>query len=245
MTGSYVDFLKYHTIPKQEAELRRREITRAKGRKVDERIKESAEDMGGFARHIAKRYDLTGTAWKTKEDHKAERQAKGVNYLKHLEKDYTNTNEYRESLRVSAADALGTIPSDPAALASALEDGSPKVRVAVIGALGKLRATSQASKIRDRLDDTKEDVEVRALAARTLGILCVQSAADRLTKLALLARQPVDAADDQIGTAAIDALSNLHPNDIEKRLAPLREKGVRPLLKRAAERAIAEQGTCR
>jgi hypothetical protein len=98
MTGSYVDFLKYHTIPKQEAELRRREITRAKGRKVDEQIRESAEDMGRFARHIAKKYDLTGTAWKTKEDHKAERQAKGVNYLKHLEKDYTNTNEYRESL---------------------------------------------------------------------------------------------------------------------------------------------------
>lgn len=98
MTGSYVDFIKYHAIPKQEAELRRREITRAKGRQVDERIKEAAEDMGGFARHVAKKYDLTGTAWKTKEDHKAEREARGVNYLKHLEKDYTNTNEYRASL---------------------------------------------------------------------------------------------------------------------------------------------------
>lgn len=155
-------------------------------------------------------------------------------------------------VRVSAADALGSIAHDPAAqiaaqasLVSALEDGNPKVRLAAIGALGKLRATSQASKIKDRLDDTKEDVEVRALAARTLGLLCVQSAADRLTKLALLARQPVDAADDQIGTAAIDALAHLHPADIEKRLAPLREKGVRPPVKRAAERAIAEPGTCR
>lgn len=98
MTGSYVDFLKYHTLPRQEAELRRREITRAKGKKVDEKIREAAEDMGGFARHIAKRYDLTGTAWKTKEDHKAEREAKGVKYIKHLENDYTNTNEYRASL---------------------------------------------------------------------------------------------------------------------------------------------------
>jgi hypothetical protein len=155
-------------------------------------------------------------------------------------------------VRVSAADALGSIPSDPAsqataqsALAAALEDGNPKVRLAVIGALGKQRATSQAGKIRERLDDTKEDVDVRALAARTLGVLCVQGAADRLTKLALLARQPVDEADDRIGTAAIDALAHLHPRDIDKRLAPLREKGVRPVVKRAAERAIAEPGSCR
>jgi HEAT repeat protein len=148
-------------------------------------------------------------------------------------------------VRVSAAEALGSIAADPAPLATALEDGNPKVRVAAIGALGKLRATSQAGKIRERLDDTKEDVEVRALAARTLGQLCIQSAADRLTKLAMLARQPVDEADDRIGTAAIDALAHLHPSDIEKRLAPLREKGVRPPVKRAAERAIAEPGTCR
>jgi HEAT repeat protein len=155
-------------------------------------------------------------------------------------------------VRVSAADALGSIAADPAAqnaaqvsLVTALEYANPKVRLAAIGALGKLRATAQASKIRDRLDDTKEDVDVRALAARTLGLLCVQSAADRLTKLALLARQPVDEADDRIGTAAIDALAHLHPADIEKRLAPLRDTGVRPIVKRAAERAIAEPGSCR
>ncbi len=98
MTGSYVDFLKYQTLPRQEAELRRREITRAKGRKVDEKIREAGEDMGGFARHIAKKYDLTSVAWKTKEDHKAALKAKGTTYLKHLENDYTNTNEYLESL---------------------------------------------------------------------------------------------------------------------------------------------------
>lgn len=97
MTGSYVDFLKYHLMPKQENELRRREITRAKGKKMDEKVREAAEDMGGFARHVAKKYDITGTAWKTKEDYKAEREARGVKYLKHLEKDYTKTFEYQQS----------------------------------------------------------------------------------------------------------------------------------------------------
>ncbi len=98
MTGSYVDFLRYHLMPRQESELRRREITKAKGRKMDEKIREAGEDMGGYARHIAKKYDMTGVAWKTKEDHKAERQARGLVYEKHLEKDYTNSFEYQESL---------------------------------------------------------------------------------------------------------------------------------------------------
>lgn len=151
-------------------------------------------------------------------------------------------------VRVAAADSLGALPADArteATLAGALEDPNPKVRLAAIGALGKQRATAQAPKIRERLDDAKEDVEVRALAARTLGIMCVQSAADRLTKLALLSRSPVDEADERIGMGAIDALSHLHPPDIEKRLAPLREKGARPPVKRAADRAVAEPGSCR
>ncbi len=151
-------------------------------------------------------------------------------------------------VRVAAADALGALPQDgsaQSALAGALGDGSPKVRVAAIQALAKQHATGQASRIRERLDDTKEDVEVRAAAARALGAMCVQNAADRLTKLALLARSPVDAADEQIGMAAIDALSMLHPRDLDRRLGPLRGKEARPPLRRAVERALAEPGVCR
>ncbi|MBX3232836.1 MAG: hypothetical protein KIT84_42560 [Labilithrix sp.] len=148
-------------------------------------------------------------------------------------------------VRVAAAEVLGATGAEPAALAKGLGDRSAKVRAAAVVALGASRAAGQASAIRARLDDTQEDVEVRALAARTLGKLCVQSAADRLTHLAILARSPVDEADERIGTAALEALGMLHPPDIEKRLAPLRDPKSRTLLKRAADAAVAERGSCR
>jgi HEAT repeat protein len=158
------------------------------------------------------------------------------------------TNDFWTFVRVAAADALGAIPdngSSPSALAKALRDASPKVRSAAVAALGDLRATRYTRAIRERLDDTKEDVEVRALAARTLGVLCARDATDRLTKLAQLARSPVDEADERIGIAAIDALAAIRPPDLEKRLAPLRAKDVRVPVRRAAERALAEPGMCR
>jgi hypothetical protein len=150
-------------------------------------------------------------------------------------------------VRVAAADALGAsaVATGQGALGAALGDRSPKVRAAAIGALGKLHATSFAEKIRERLDDAREDVDVRALAARTLGAMCVKGAADRLTKLAALALAPVDDADERIGMAAIDGLTALHPPDLGKRLAPLREKGARSPVKRAAERALTDPGVCR
>ena len=151
-------------------------------------------------------------------------------------------------VRVAATDALGTMPQDTVttnALVTALADPSPKVRVSALGALGRHKATNQAPRVRERLDDPKEDPEVRALAARTLGGMCVQSAADRLTKLALNSRSPVDEADERIGMAAIEALGALHPADLEARLAPLRVKEARLPVRRAADRALAEKGTCR
>ncbi len=151
-------------------------------------------------------------------------------------------------VRVAATDALGTMPQDAVttnALVTALADPSAKVRVSALGALGRTKATNQAPRVRERLDDPKENPEVRALAARTLGSMCVQSATDRLTKLALNSRAPVDEADERIGMAAIEALGALHPADLEARLAPLRVKEARMPVRRAAERALAEPGTCR
>lgn len=151
-------------------------------------------------------------------------------------------------VRASAAETLGTLNASTErrrALATALGDPSVKVRSAAVIALGNQHAVEQADKIRERLDDGKEDVEVRALAARTLGTMCVRSATDRLTRLAELARSPVDEADERLGVAAIDALLTLHPPDLEKRLAPLRTKEVRLPLRRAAEHAVTNPGSCR
>ena len=151
-------------------------------------------------------------------------------------------------VRMAAAEALGALPQDAGAtnaLVLGLADASPKVRWTSVSALGKQRATAQAPRVRERLDDTKEDPDVRALAARTLGLMCVQNAADRLTKLAHLSRSPVDEADERIGVAAIEALGALHPADLEARLAPLRGKDVRMPVRRAAERAMIEPSSCR
>lgn len=151
-------------------------------------------------------------------------------------------------VRTAAAEALGALPQDAAstnALVAALSDPSPKVRWTSVAALGKQHATTQAPRVRERLDDPKEDPEVRALAARTLGAMCVQNAADRLTKLAHLSRSPVDEADERVGVAAIEALGALHPPDLEARLAPLRGKDVRMPVRRAAERAMSEPSSCR
>lgn len=151
-------------------------------------------------------------------------------------------------VRVAAAESLGAMPESAdasGALVKALADGSAKVRWSAMSALGKQRAVAHAGVVRERLDDAKEDADVRALAAKTLGAMCVQSASDRLTKLAVNARQPTNEADDRIGIAAIEALGALHPSDIDQRLAPLRSKEVRLPVRRAAERAIAEPGGCR
>jgi HEAT repeat protein len=151
-------------------------------------------------------------------------------------------------VRTAAADALAALPPDQTttgALVAALSDASPKVRWSAVAALGKQHATAQAPRIRERLDDAREDMDVRALASRTLGAMCIRESADRLTALAQRSRSPVDEADDRVGIAAIEALGALHPPDLESRLAPLREKSVRLPVRKAAERALAEPTVCR
>jgi hypothetical protein len=145
-------------------------------------------------------------------------------------------------VRTAAVDALAKHPRGQNGLARALEDRHPKVRAA---ALAGLRSTAHARAVRARLDDTREDPDVRAAAARTLGAMCVRDATDRLTKLALLSRSPLDDADDRIGMAAIEALSALKPPDLSQRLRALLGKDVRVPVRRAVERALAEPGTCR
>lgn len=150
-------------------------------------------------------------------------------------------------VRVAAAESLGKSAESGGAasgLARALRDKSARVRAAAVTSLGALRATGQADEVRARLDDDKEDAEVRALAARALGAMCARSAVERLTKLALRSRAPVDETDERLGGAAIEALIAIHPPDLDKRLEPLRARDVRLPVRRAAERARSEPGIC-
>lgn len=146
-------------------------------------------------------------------------------------------------VRVAAVDALGAFGNSEPVVEKGLEDASPLVRVAAVGALA--RSPRSARKIYARLDDAREDGDVRALAATTLGAMCWRDATDRLTKLALHAADPESERQERIARASLQALAMLHPPDLAKRLAPLRANDVRPQVQQAAERAIREPGTCR
>ena len=149
-------------------------------------------------------------------------------------------------VRVAALDALGVLPpsaSSESATAAALGDTSPFVRAAAISALG--HSAKYAKKIYERLDEPREDVDVRVIAATTLGALCWHDATDRLTTLALHAPDPESERQERIAMASLGALAALHPRNLEKRIAPLLAKDVRLPVKQAAERAIRGPGSCR
>ena len=65
---------------------------------------------------------------------------------------------------------------------------------------------------------------------------------DVATRLAL----PMTLEGDVVlGVAAVQALAEIHPPDLERRLAPLRDKTARAEVRRVAEAALAEPGHCR
>lgn len=150
-------------------------------------------------------------------------------------------------VRVSAAGAMGAMPPSPdidTTLGSALADPSPRVRVAILEALGVHRAQSQAPGVRERLERDKAP-EVRTAAAGALAQMCDPGALDALTDLAGKLASPIDADEATLGLAAVDALGKIHPPDLERRLARLAAKGVRPVVQRAAQEALAGPGICR
>ena len=163
---------------------------------------------------------------------------------KHLE-----SSEPWTFVRVSAARALGAMPAArdlDKMLADALAgDSSARVREAIITALAAHRARAYSDAVTGRLDDTQELTPVRAAAARALGSMCEAKQLDRLTQLARGAADPMASGEDlELGLAAIDALSDIHPADLAGRLAKLRDKSVRDAVRTAAEHALTVKGSC-
>ena len=153
-------------------------------------------------------------------------------------------------VRVAAADALGAMP--PAVdvdrgLGTALKaDTSSPVRVAILAALAVHRARAMVDAVRERVDDEREDPDVRVAAAHALGSMCDAKTLDRLTELARAAADPmVDQDTLALGLAAVDALGAMHPADLAARLSKLRGEGVRDAVKAAALRALAMTPACR
>jgi hypothetical protein len=132
------------------------------------------------------------------------------------------------------------------ALGGALHDPSLNVRGGAIVALARRRAIAWRSTIRDRLDDTGEDLEIRGAAARALGALCDSDSADRLSELArALGSTATDQDAQQLGFAALVGLAALHPPDLQSRVASLLAPGAPPYARAAAQRALAARGMCK
>jgi hypothetical protein len=151
-------------------------------------------------------------------------------------------------VRGHAADALAKAPPGEAAdrpLGWGLADESPKVRVRVIDALGRRGARAYADGIAARLDDAKEDGDVRSHAARALGRLCERRFVDRLTELARGAASPTaDGPTQALGADAAAALAQLDPPDLATRLAPLLSREAPPAAREVGSLALATRERC-
>ncbi|MDF3067435.1 MAG: repeat protein [Polyangiaceae bacterium] len=152
-------------------------------------------------------------------------------------------------VRAAAADALAKHPASPVLdepLTSALEDDSSLVRARSVRALGERRVTSAAGRIRDRLEDAEEWPEVRAEAARSLGVLCDGESADILAAFAKKLTDPMASPHAQlIGNASVQALGRLAQPSLAQQLAPLTDKKAPPQARRAAALALQARVTCK
>jgi HEAT repeat protein len=132
------------------------------------------------------------------------------------------------------------------ALGGAIHDASINVRGGSIVALARRRAVHWRATIRERLDDTGEDLEVRSAAARALGALCDSDSADRLSELARALGSPATDPDaQQLAFAAHVGLAALHPSDLQSRLAAPLASSAPPYARAAAQRALAARGMCK
>lgn len=152
-------------------------------------------------------------------------------------------------VRIAAANALAGMPAAPdidRSLADALADPASRVRVEALEALARHRAAAFAAPVRERLDDDREALDVRVAAVATLGRMCDGESLDTFTTAARRLAQPFpDRAELELGAASVRALGAVHPKDLERRLAPLMTKDVKPTVRDAAARALAEPGECR
>jgi HEAT repeat protein len=152
-------------------------------------------------------------------------------------------------VRAAAADALSRHPASPSIdepLTRALGDDSSLVRARAIRALGERNVRSAASRIRDRLADAEEWPEVRAEAARSLGVLCDDDSAPELGAFAKKLADPMASPDAQlIATAAVMSLGRLAQPELATQLAPLTDKKSPPQARRAAALALAAKDTCK
>jgi len=148
-------------------------------------------------------------------------------------------------VRVSAAEMLGDAQGSgkdvDVALARATNDGARSVRGAALRALGARHASSQLPAIRSRALDKDEASDVRVDAVDALGKLCDATSVDDLFELAK--RNSDSEGARQIALAAIAALGEIHPKDLEARLSTLDQSSL--VVKEAVHRALKTISSCK
>ncbi|HEV8547775.1 MAG TPA: HEAT repeat domain-containing protein, partial [Polyangiaceae bacterium] len=149
------------------------------------------------------------------------------------------------AVRGLAAEALGSAPISAQTderLVKALGDDSWVVRRATLAALGTRGVRAHADDVLERLDDDEEWPAVRQSAARALGALCHEPALASLTKHAHSLADPMAPTEERgIGYAALGALRDLAPPDLQKRLAPLLDRRAPAGARAAAEAALRDR----
>ncbi|HTM45820.1 MAG TPA: HEAT repeat domain-containing protein [Polyangiaceae bacterium] len=150
-------------------------------------------------------------------------------------------------VRAAAADSLQTSrdPSVDHKIAGALKDDSRHVRRLAAYVLGRRGAHNEQPALRDSLEDEEEDPAVRAAAAVSLGQLCDIQSIDRLTEFAHAVNSgTVTTGQLWLGRAALQALADLHPKDLQQRIAPLLGKATPAEVRRMAREALARPAHC-
>jgi HEAT repeat protein len=139
-----------------------------------------------------------------------------------------------EACRVASAQALGMLRSPLALkpLARALGDASLAVRRQVAESLGRLGDPITADLLSDALTDEEEALEVRAAAARALGVLHLPQALPVLQEL-------LDAPEPALRLATVEALGSLGFGRVYRILAPLLWRDPDRAVRHAAARAVA------
>lgn len=150
-------------------------------------------------------------------------------------------------VRVAAAEAISASPKSDtadAALAAALADVSPEVRGRALDGLGAHQARTYAKEVRERAAIAEETLDVRASALLALGAMCDRESLDLLTKYALGAGSLTSEADRRLGAAALTALGDIHPADLEKRIGKLTTKDFPVLIREMAKSILAGKSRC-
>jgi hypothetical protein len=156
----------------------------------------------------------------------------------------TFKSDHWPAVRALSAEALGFAPVSLATdqeLVAGVLDESWVVRRASLAALGARNARSHGEVVLERLDDDEEWPAVRLTAARTLGSLCYGPALGTLTVHARTLADPMASMDERgIGYAALGALRDLSPGDLQQRLHPLLDAHAPAGARAAAKAALRE-----